>query len=200
MPVTSPMSASMLNALMQTGLLPYKGGVWGGVLGALRTIMDAELQARERSLNLLLSLIQGIGPARFLAIITSEPFKKWIRKIDPNVASVLEGIPNLAEVMELTQAPSDQNLATATDLIPPEEPTTLPAAAPILAAPEIKPIAATTGALPNIPLPEPAIATIPPIPTLSLTPFPIHEIPAIMGYSTPSLRELSYLLYRGSRR
>jgi hypothetical protein len=196
----------MLNALMQTGLSPYKGGVWGGVLGALRTIMDAELQARERSLNLLLSLIQGIGPARFLAIITSEPFKKWMRKIDPNVASVLEGIPNLAEVMELTQAPSEQNPATdkevgeTTDLIPPEEPTTPPAAAPILAAPVIKPITATTGALPNIPLPEPAIATIPPLPTLSLTPLPIHEIPAIMGYSFPSLRELSYLLYRGSRR
>jgi len=205
MPLTSPMSATMLNTLMQSGLLPYSGGTFGGILGALKTVIDAELQRREQAMELLLSLIRGIGPDRLLAIISSEPFKKWIRQTHPEIAAILGAIPALEELGSLIEPPKEETSATGTSAagtvsgVPPEETaiTTTPETSPypLVSMPETTHFAVPfTPELPSLPLPTPAIAPLPPI---HLPPF---GLPSVVGMKFPRLDYLPYLLYSGAGR
>jgi hypothetical protein len=195
----------MLNALMQSGLLPYSGGSFGGLLRALKTVMGAELQRREQSMELLLSLIQGIGPDKLLAIISSEPFKKWIRKTYPEVAAILEAIPALAELGSLTEPPKEETSSTeagaavTVPVVPPEEdiitPTTGTTSYPLVSMPEPSRSAVPfVPELPPLPLPTPAIA---PPPSIHLPPF---GLPDVVGMKFPRLDYLPYLLYSGAGR
>jgi hypothetical protein len=160
-------------------------------------------------MDLLLSLIQGIGPSRLLAIISSEPFKKWLRKTHPEVVAVLEAIPALEEFTSLTEPPKEEASETRTDTaktttetvtgIPPEETaTTTPpkTSPPLLVFKPETPLSEVPFApeLPPLPLPTPAIA---PLPAIHFPPF---GLPDVVGMKLPRFDYLPYLLYSGARR